>query len=119
MAQTERISSDPRRAAVDAADSLIAHSRQRSIELYRLDPSNNSAPRVLPAGALRSAGLYLGGCWSEDEEGTCAVGLAVVDKTPKHAQPQSRSFPIASRVGSSTAALVLRALACRLVVRYA
>lgn len=31
---------------------------------------------------LRRAGLYLGSCWSEDEEGTCAVGLCVVERQP-------------------------------------
>jgi len=31
---------------------------------------------------LRRAGLYVGGCWSEDEEGTCAVGMCAVDRLP-------------------------------------
>ncbi|MDP2254954.1 MAG: sigma-54-dependent Fis family transcriptional regulator [Polaromonas sp.] len=31
---------------------------------------------------LRRAGLYLGSCWSEDEEGTCAVGLCTIDRLP-------------------------------------
>lgn len=31
---------------------------------------------------LRRAGLYLGSCWSEDEEGTCAVGLCTIDRQP-------------------------------------
>ena len=120
----------------ETADSSIERSRRRSIELHHIDPGNNCAPRVLPAGALREhrqpmeplldvarsametlflqirdagyvilltdangvavdfinnpvldrelrrAGLYLGGCWSERDEGTCAVGLAAVDRRP-------------------------------------
>ncbi len=31
---------------------------------------------------LRQAGLYLGSCWSEDQEGTCAVGLCSIDRQP-------------------------------------
>lgn len=31
---------------------------------------------------LRRSGLYLGSCWSESEEGTCAVGTCIVDRTP-------------------------------------
>ena len=31
---------------------------------------------------LRRAGLYLGSCWSESEEGTCAVGTCIVDNSP-------------------------------------
>ncbi len=31
---------------------------------------------------LKHAGLYLGACWSEDEEGTCGVGTAIVDQLP-------------------------------------
>lgn len=31
---------------------------------------------------LKRAGLYLGSCWSELEEGTCGVGTAIVDKAP-------------------------------------
>ncbi len=31
---------------------------------------------------LRRAGLYLGSCWSEDQEGTCAVGLCSIDRQP-------------------------------------
>lgn len=31
---------------------------------------------------LRRAGLYLGSCWSEDKEGTCAVGLATTERQP-------------------------------------
>ena len=38
---------------VDMADSPIARSRQRSIELYHLDPGNHRAPRALSASALR------------------------------------------------------------------
>ena len=30
---------------------------------------------------LRRAGLYLGSCWSESEEGTCAVGTCIVDNS--------------------------------------
>jgi transcriptional regulator of acetoin/glycerol metabolism len=123
---------------IDADDSaaVIARSWQRSLETYRLDPGLTTAPRVLPASALREhrapmeplldvarsgmeslfqqirdagyvvlltdahgvsvdfitnpvldrelrrAGLYLGGCWSEDTEGTCAVGLCAIDRLP-------------------------------------
>lgn len=31
---------------------------------------------------LRRSGLYLGACWSESEEGTCAVGTCIIDRTP-------------------------------------
>lgn len=31
---------------------------------------------------LRQAGLYLGACWSEAMEGTCAVGLCTVEQAP-------------------------------------
>ena len=31
---------------------------------------------------LKRAGLYLGSCWSELEEGTCGVGTAIIDKAP-------------------------------------
>ncbi|MGH2374865.1 MAG: sigma-54-dependent Fis family transcriptional regulator [bacterium] len=31
---------------------------------------------------LRHAGLYLGACWSEELEGTCAVGLCSVERVP-------------------------------------
>lgn len=30
---------------------------------------------------LRRSGLYLGSCWSESEEGTCAVGTCIIDRT--------------------------------------
>lgn len=123
-------------APAEPDDTLIARSRQRSIDLYRLDPGRQEAPRVLPVSALRDhrepmepllnvarsgteslflqirdagyvvlltdahgvvvdfmnnpvldrelrhAGLYLGGCWSEDKEGTCAVGVATSERRP-------------------------------------
>jgi len=31
---------------------------------------------------LRRAGLTVGGCWSEDQEGTCAVGMCAIDRLP-------------------------------------
>lgn len=31
---------------------------------------------------LKRAGLYLGSCWSEREEGTCGVGTAIIDGSP-------------------------------------
>ncbi len=31
---------------------------------------------------LKRAGLYLGSCWSERDEGTCGVGTAIVDRCP-------------------------------------
>lgn len=31
---------------------------------------------------LKRAGLYLGSCWSELEEGTCGVGTAIIDGAP-------------------------------------
>ena len=31
---------------------------------------------------LKRAGLYLGSCWSEEEEGTCGVGTAIIDGSP-------------------------------------
>jgi sigma-54 dependent transcriptional regulator, acetoin dehydrogenase operon transcriptional activator AcoR len=131
MARPETLSSDSA-----SAETLIARSRQRSVETYRLDPGRDGAPRVLPASALREhrvpmepllavarsgmetlfqqirdagyvvlltdakgvsvdfisnpvidrelkrAGLYVGGCWSEEIEGTCAVGLCTIDKLP-------------------------------------
>lgn len=30
---------------------------------------------------LKNAGLFLGSCWSEEREGTCAVGVALAEKT--------------------------------------
>lgn len=30
---------------------------------------------------LKRAGLYLGSCWSEQEEGTCGVGTAIIDRS--------------------------------------
>jgi sigma-54 dependent transcriptional regulator, acetoin dehydrogenase operon transcriptional activator AcoR len=119
-----------------SAVSLIARSRQRSLETYHLDPGRSGAPQVLSPGALREhrapmepllhlarsgmehlfeqvrdagyvvmltdargvavdfignplidrelkqAGLYLGGCWAEEIEGTSAVGLCAVNKLP-------------------------------------
>lgn len=112
------------------ADDVIERSKQRSMDVYRLDPGRADPPRILTATALqdhrvpmeellnvarsgmeslflqireagyvvlladahgvavdfinnplldrelRHAGLYLGSCWSEDKEGTCAVALA-------------------------------------------
>jgi transcriptional regulator of acetoin/glycerol metabolism len=42
---------------------------------------------------LRHAGLYLGSCWSESEEGTCAVGTAIAERKPLtvHRQEHFRS----------------------------
>lgn len=116
------------------ADDVIERSRQRSMEVYRLDPGRGDPPRILTATALqdhrvpmedlldvarsgmeslflqirdagyvvlltdahgvavdfinnplldrelRQAGLYLGSCWSEDKEGTCAVALANLEQ---------------------------------------
>lgn len=116
------------------ADDVIERSRQRSMEVYRLDPGRGDPPRILTATALqdhrvpmeelldiarsgmeslflqirdagyvvlladahgvavdflnnplldrelRQAGLYLGSCWSEDREGTCAVALANLEQ---------------------------------------
>lgn len=113
---------------------VIERSRQRSSELYRLDPARSGSPRVLTSTALkehqqpmerlmgvarsgmealfsqvrdagyvvlladahgvvvdfisnptidrelRHAGLWLGSCWTEDNEGTCAVALANLEK---------------------------------------
>jgi transcriptional regulator of acetoin/glycerol metabolism len=114
--------------------SVIERSRQRSIELYRLDPGRGEPPRVLTTSALkdhrepmerfmriarsgmevlfsqirdagyvlllsdthgvavdfisnplfeqdwRRAGLWLGSCWTEEKEGTCAVALANLEQ---------------------------------------
>lgn len=116
------------------ADDVIERSRQRSMNVYRLDPGRGDPPRILTATALRDhrvpieelldvarngmeslflqirdagyvvlladahgvavdfinnplldrelrqAGLYLGSCWSEDKEGTCAVALANLEQ---------------------------------------
>ncbi len=116
------------------ADDAIERSRQRSMDVYRLDPGRGDPPRILTATALqdhrvpmedlldvarsgmeslflqirdagyvvlladahgvavdfinnplldrelRQAGLYLGGCWSEEKEGTCAVALANLEQ---------------------------------------
>ncbi|MEQ6437117.1 sigma-54-dependent Fis family transcriptional regulator [Comamonas sp. w2-DMI] len=114
--------------------SMIERSRQRSFELYRLDPGRGEPPRVLTTSALkdhrepmerfmriarsgmevlfgqireagyvvlltdthgvavdfinnplfdqdwRRAGLWLGSCWTEEKEGTCAVALANLEQ---------------------------------------
>lgn len=114
--------------------SMIERSRQRSSELYRLDPGRGEPPRVLTTSALkdhrepmerfmriarsgmevlfgqireagyvvlltdthgvavdfinnplfdqdwRRAGLWLGSCWTEEKEGTCAVALANLEQ---------------------------------------
>lgn len=116
------------------ADDVIERSRQRSLDVHRLDPGRKDPPRVLTAIALqdhrlplenlldvarsgmeslflqirdagyvvlltdahgvavdfisnplldrelRQSGLYVGSCWSEDTEGTCAVALANLEK---------------------------------------
>lgn len=31
---------------------------------------------------FRKAGLYLGSCWSEDEEGTCGIASVLLDQAP-------------------------------------
>jgi sigma-54 dependent transcriptional regulator, acetoin dehydrogenase operon transcriptional activator AcoR len=123
-----RLAGDP-----DDVTALLARSRQRSLELHRLDPAQ-SRPRVLSSGVLRDhrepldallrvarsgmeslyqqirdvgyvvlltdmhgvavdfihnpsierearrAGLAAGGCWTEDQEGTCAIGMALIDR---------------------------------------
>ena len=124
-----------RNASIASVESILARSRQRSLEIHRLDPERGQA-RVLTAGAVREhrdplesllsvarsgmqalyqqirdvgyvvlltdaqgvavefitnpsierearrAGLTQGGCWTEDQEGTCAVGLALIDQLP-------------------------------------
>jgi transcriptional regulator of acetoin/glycerol metabolism len=142
MNRAQSIASGARQSAMPAVTevvdsaAVIARSWQRSAETYRLDPGLRTAPRVLPASALREyrepmeplldvarsgmeslfqqirdagyvvlltdahgvsvdfisnsaldrelrrAGLYLGSCWPEATEGTCAVGLCATDKLP-------------------------------------
>ena len=131
-----RLPAAPMFAAEDYSDALIAQSRQRSLEIHRLDPGGSRPPRVLPASTLREhrmpleplldvahagmetlfqqvrdagyvllltdahgvavdfmtnpvldselrrAGLMLGGRWSEDLEGTSAVGLCALGARP-------------------------------------
>jgi len=69
----------------------------------------------------RRAGLTEGGCWTEDQEGTCAVGLALVDQLPmtvhhlEHFRTSNRSLtcsasPIFSGDGNLIAVLDASAL---------
>ena len=161
-------------ASVPSVESILARSRQRSLEIHRLDPECRHA-RVLTAGDVRDhreplesllsvarsgmqalyqqirdvgyvvlltdphgvavefisnpnierearrAGLTQGGCWTEDHEGTCAVGLALVDKLPmtvhhlEHFRTTNRSLtcsasPIFAGDGSLIAVLDASAL---------
>ena len=70
---------------------------------------------------LRRAGLYLGSCWNESLEGTCAVGLCVAEKAPvtvhhgEHFRVPNSSLtcsaaPIASETGEFIAVLDASAL---------
>ena len=161
-------------ASIASVENILARSRQRSIEIHRLDPARGQA-RVLSAGAIREhkeplesllsvarsgmqslyqqirdvgyvvlltdahgvaiefitnpsierearrAGLAEGGCWTEDQEGTCAVGLALVDQLPmtvhhlEHFRTTNRSLtcsasPIFAGDGSLIAVLDASAL---------
>lgn len=164
----------PVNAAMASVESILARSRQRSVEIHRLDPARGQA-RVLTASAIREhkeplesllsvarsgmqslyqqirdvgyvvlltdaqgvavefinnpsverearrAGLAEGGCWTEDQEGTCAVGLALIDQLPmtvhhlEHFRATNRSLtcsasPIFAGDGSLTAVLDASAL---------
>ncbi len=161
-------------ASIASVENILARSRQRSIEIHRLDPASGQA-RVLTASAIREhreplesllsvarsgmqtlyqqirdvgyvvlltdahgvavefitnpsierearrAGLAEGGCWTEDQEGTCAVGLALIDKLPmtvhhlEHFRDTNRSLtcsasPIFAGDGSLIAVLDASAL---------
>jgi transcriptional regulator of acetoin/glycerol metabolism len=161
-------------ASIASVEGILARSRQRSLEIHRLDPECGQA-RVLTAGAVREhrdplesllsvarsgmqalyqqirdvgyvvlltdaqgvavefitnpsierearrAGLTQGGCWTEDQEGTCAVGLALIDQLPmtvhhlEHFRTTNRSLtcsasPIFAGDGSLIAVLDASAL---------
>lgn len=161
-------------ASITSVESILARSRQRSLEIHRLDPARGQA-RVLTASAIREhreplesllsvarsgmqalyqqirdvgyvvlltdahgvavefitnpsleretrrAGLAEGGCWTEDQEGTCAVGLALIDQLPmtvhhlEHFRASNRSLtcsasPIFAGDGSLIAVLDASAL---------
>lgn len=144
------------------ADDVIERSRQRSMEVYRLDPGRGDPPRILTATALqdhrvpmeelldiarsgmeslflqirdagyvvlladahgvavdflnnplldrelRQAGLYLGSCWSEDREGTCAVALANLEQRSITVHHEEH-FRVPNRALTCSAAPVLGA----------
>ena len=56
----------------------------------------------------RRAGLAAGGRWTEDQEGTCAVGLALIDQLPITVH-QSEHFCIANRLLTCSAAPIFAA----------
>ena len=144
------------------ADDVIERSRQRSMDVYRLDPGRGDPPRILTATALqdhrvpmedlldvarsgmeslflqirdagyvvlladahgvavdfinnplldrelRHAGLYLGSCWSEDKEGTCAVALANLEQRSITVHHEEH-FRVPNRALTCSAAPVLGA----------
>ena len=57
---------------------------------------------------LRRAGLYLGSCWSESDEGTCAVGTCIVDNSPITVH-QNEHFRISNTTLTCSAAPILDA----------
>ncbi|MBV8062835.1 MAG: sigma-54-dependent Fis family transcriptional regulator [Nevskia sp.] len=71
--------------ARDAVDALFRQVRDAGYVVLLSNPAgvtvefrnNESLDRE-----LRKAGLYLGGCWPEGVEGTNAIGMCAVDKTP-------------------------------------
>jgi transcriptional regulator of acetoin/glycerol metabolism len=148
-------------AGAQSFEALIARSRQRSIDVHRLDPAHGRQ-RVLSPSALRDhrepleplltvarsgmeslflqirdvgyvvlltdaqgvavefinnpsverearrAGLAAGGRWTEDHEGTCAVGLALIDQLPITVH-HDEHFYIANRLLTCSAAPILAA----------
>lgn len=55
---------------------------------------------------LRRAGLYMGSCWSESEEGTCAVGTCIIDSSPITVH-QSEHFRVTNTALTCSAAPVM------------
>lgn len=52
---------------------------------------------------FRSRGFRLGACWSEEEEGTCGVGTAIVERSPILVHKQEHFLALNDRITCSAA----------------
>jgi transcriptional regulator of acetoin/glycerol metabolism len=148
-------------AGAQSVEALIARSRQRSVDVHRLDPAHVRQRALSPAALrdhrepleplltvarsgmeslflqirdvgyvvlltdaqgvavefinnpsvereARRAGLAAGGCWTEDQEGTCAVGLALIDQLPLTVH-HDEHFCVANRLLTCSAAPIFAA----------
>lgn len=55
---------------------------------------------------LRKSGLYLGSCWAEADEGTCAVGTCIIEKTPITVHQQEHFRTISTTLTCSAAPII-------------